>query len=82
MAATGSIPVFPSEKYHVSFYAKATPGFSPGPVTASIVSDDGSTTYAQGVVSSLTSDWQMYEVTLETPHGIVPTAQARFIFNH
>ncbi|HXB59868.1 MAG TPA: carbohydrate binding domain-containing protein, partial [Candidatus Acidoferrales bacterium] len=72
------IPVFPSEKYHVSFYAKATPGFS-GPVTASIVSDDGSTTYAQGVVSSLTSDWQMYEVTLETPHGIVPTAQARFI---
>src|SRR5580692_3213922 len=71
------IPVYPSEKYHVTFYAKGSPGFS-GPVTASIVSNDGSTVYAQGVVSSLTSDWQMYEVTLETSHDIVPTAKARF----
>jgi alpha-N-arabinofuranosidase len=74
------IPVYPSEKYHVSFYAKGSPGFS-GSVTASIVSNDGSTVYAQGTVSSLTSDWQMYEVTLETSHGIVPTAKARFILN-
>ena len=72
------IAVYPSEKYHLSFYAKAASGFS-GPVTASVVSNDGSTIYAQGVVSSLTSDWQMYEVTFETSHGIAPTAQARFV---
>jgi alpha-N-arabinofuranosidase len=72
------IPVFPSEKYHASFYAKGSPDFS-GSVTASIVSDDGSTVYAQGIVSSLTSDWQMHEVTLETSPGIVPTAKARFV---
>lgn len=74
------IPVFPSEKYHMSLYAKEAPGFS-GPVIASIVSDDGSTVYAQGVVSSLTSDWQIHEVTLETSSSIVPTAKARFVLS-
>jgi alpha-N-arabinofuranosidase len=74
------IPVYPSEKYHVTFYAKESPGFS-GPVTASIVSNDGSTVFAKGVVSSLTSGWQMYEVTLETSHDIIPTASARFVLS-
>ncbi len=72
------IPVFPSTRYHASFYARASSNFS-GPITVSIVSNDGATVYARKSVSGLTSDWKSYEVTLKTGHGIAPTANARLV---
>jgi alpha-N-arabinofuranosidase len=72
------IPVFPSTRYHASFYAKASQNFS-GPVILSIVSDDGTTVYARARVSHLSSDWKMYEATLKTGHSIAPTAKTHFV---
>lgn len=72
------IPVFPSTRYHASFYAKASPNFS-GPVTVSIVGDDGTTVYARTRVSHLSSDWRGYEATLKTGRGFTPTAKAHFV---
>jgi len=74
------IPVFPSTRYHATFYAKASPNFS-GPVTVSIVGDDGSTVYARAHVSHLASDWKEYQVTLKTGHGFMPTAKAHFLIS-
>src|SRR6476646_8538896 len=54
------IPVKPDTRYRASFYAKAAAGFS-GPVTLSIQSDDGQTTYATKTVSAPTSAWKQYE---------------------
>ncbi len=71
------IPVHPSTKYHAVFYARPSADFS-GPVTLSIVSDDGSQVYASKTVS-LMPGWQKYEATLKTSRGIVPTAKARFV---
>jgi alpha-N-arabinofuranosidase len=84
------IPVFPSTRYHASFYARFGPGGSSsssssssspdsGPITLSIVSDDGATVYASAHVSHLSSDWKLYEVTLKTGRGITPTAKTRFL---
>lgn len=72
------IPVFPSTHYHATFYAKASSDFS-GPVTVSIVSDDGATVYAHARVSHLASDWHKYQLTLKTGRGFAPTAKARFL---
>jgi alpha-L-arabinofuranosidase len=73
------IPIFPSARYHATFYAKAAANFS-GPVNVSIISNDGATVYAHARVSHLSSHWRKYQVTLKTRHGITPTAQARFLF--
>jgi alpha-N-arabinofuranosidase len=71
------IPVRPNTRYRASFYAKAAAGFS-GPVTVSIQSADGRTTYASGRVSGLTQAWKQYELALTT--GAVPTtAAARYV---
>jgi alpha-N-arabinofuranosidase len=72
------IPVFPSTRYHASFLAKASPDFS-GPVTVSIVSDDGNTVYASAKVPHLSTDWQTYDVALKTGSGITPTAATHFV---
>src|SRR4051812_2986436 len=56
------IPVKPNTRYRASFYAKAASGFT-GPVTLSIQSEDGQTTYATKAVSALTSAWKQYETT-------------------
>jgi alpha-N-arabinofuranosidase len=72
------IPVFPSTRYHASFYARAATNFF-GPVTVSIVSNDGRTVYARARVRHLTSDWQHYELTLKTSRAVAPTANARLV---
>ncbi len=72
------IPVFPSTRYKASFYVKGSKDAS-GPVIASIVSDDGSTVYAQARVPHISSAWNMYQVTLKTSGGFAPTAKARFL---
>lgn len=70
------IPVHPKTQYRASLWTRAEAGFT-GPLTVSIVSDDGRTTYAAGEISGLTAEWQKFEVTLKTGK-VVPTAQARF----
>jgi alpha-N-arabinofuranosidase len=70
------IPVRPKTEYRASLWARAEAGFS-GPLTVSIVSDDGRTVYASENISGLTTKWQKFEVTLKTGN-VVPTAQARF----
>ncbi|HWB18105.1 MAG TPA: alpha-L-arabinofuranosidase C-terminal domain-containing protein [Vicinamibacterales bacterium] len=67
------IPVRPHTTYRASFYAKATRGFT-GPVTVSIQSTDGRTTYASGRVARVTPDWKQYDLTLTT--GDTPTTAA------
>ena len=70
------IPVHPKTQYRASLWARAEAGFS-GPLTVSIVSDDGRTVFASAKVSGLTSGWKKFEVTLKTGN-VTPTAQARF----
>jgi alpha-N-arabinofuranosidase len=71
------IPVQPKTSYHASILAKAESNYF-GPVTVSIVSDDGRKIYASETISGLTADWKKYEVTLKTGRG-APTAKARFV---
>jgi alpha-L-arabinofuranosidase len=71
------IPVRPNTRYRASFFAKAAPGFT-GPLSATIQSEDGRTTYATGRVSGLTQAWTQYDVALTTA-SLAPTAKARFV---
>ncbi len=58
------IPLRPKTSYHVSFYAKATPGFA-GPLTASLENTNGKT-LASAEIRGLTGDWKKFEVELKT----------------
>lgn len=71
------IPVQPSARYRATIIARSEPGFS-GPVTLSIVSDDGQTVYATKKFSGLKSEWKKFEVTMRTGRA-TPTANARFV---
>jgi len=51
------IPVRPRTSYRASILARAEANFF-GPVTVSIVSEDGRTVYAKGKFSGLTADWK------------------------
>jgi alpha-L-arabinofuranosidase len=70
------IPVHAKTPYRASLWAQAEAGFS-GPLTVSIVSNDGRTVFASAIVSGLTAEWKKFEVTLKTGN-VTPTAQARF----
>jgi alpha-N-arabinofuranosidase len=70
------IPVQPRTSYRASILARTDSNFS-GPVTVSIVSDDGRTVYATERFSGLTTDWKKFEVTLKTGR-VTPTAKAHF----
>ncbi len=70
------IPVHPKTVYHASLFARAEASFT-GPLTISIVSEDGGTVYASEKISGVVSEWKKFEVTLKTGN-VVPTAQARF----
>ncbi|HEX5400533.1 MAG TPA: alpha-L-arabinofuranosidase C-terminal domain-containing protein [Verrucomicrobiae bacterium] len=70
------IPVQAYTRYRATIIARAESGFS-GPVTVSIVSDDGRTVYATKRFSGLTPEWKKFEVTLRTGRA-TPTAKARF----
>ncbi len=71
------VPVTPGTSYRASILARADSSFS-GPVTVSIVSDDGSTVYATGEISGLTAEWKKFELTLTTGR-VDATAKARFV---
>ncbi len=66
------IPVRPNTTYRVSFFAKAAGGFK-GPVTVSIESADGKTTFASAKISGLTTEWKKFDTTLKT--GRVPVSK-------
>jgi alpha-N-arabinofuranosidase len=70
------IPVMPKTTYRAAIFARAESVFS-GPITVSIVSDDGKEVYAKGKVSGLTTDWKKFEVTLKTGR-VTPTTKAHF----
>ena len=70
------IPVKPKTSYHASIIARADSHFS-GPVTVSIVSDDGQMVYAAEHFSGLATSWKKFEVTLKTGR-VDPTARAHF----
>ncbi len=70
------IPVYASTRYRVSLLVRAATGFS-GPLTLSIVSEDGKIVYASEDISGLSPNWKRFEVTLKT-HRVAPTAKARF----
>ena len=70
------IPVQPKTTYRASILGTGGSNFS-GPVTVSIVSDDGSTVYASGKFSGLTTGLEKFEVTLKTGQ-VTPTAKAHF----
>jgi alpha-N-arabinofuranosidase len=59
------IPVKPKTTYGLSFFAKADAGFS-GPVTVSIESGDGKTTFASAEISGLTTTWKKFQTKLKT----------------
>jgi len=70
------IPVQPKTTYRATILAGVESNF-PGPVTVSIVSEDGRTVYASGKFTGLTTGWKKFEVTLKTGK-VVPTTKARF----
>jgi alpha-L-arabinofuranosidase len=72
------VPIVPGQKYHVSFFAKATSGFK-APVTVALESADGSTSYAASPVAGVTDDWRQFETTLTVPSGATESAAGRFV---
>jgi len=70
------IPVQPKTRYRAALIMRAEPGFK-GPVTVSIVSDDGHTVYAKEKFSGLAAEWKKFELTLKSKK-VTPTAKARF----
>lgn len=68
------IPVEPRTRYRASLIARAESGFS-GPLTVSIVSEDGLEVYAAQKVSGLTPGWKRFELTLKTGK-VIPTSKA------
>jgi alpha-L-arabinofuranosidase len=71
------IPVQPRTQYRASLWARAEAGYS-GPLTVSIVRDDGRTVYGSKKIPGITPGWKKFEVMLETGK-VAPTAQARFV---
>jgi len=67
------IPLTSGKTYNLSFYARATAGFS-GNITVSLESSNGATAYAQSTAGGLTTSWQPFAVTL-VPNTTDPFAR-------
>lgn len=73
------IPVHPNTTYTASFYAQADTTFS-GSLSVDIESNDGTTTYASATVSTISTSWTKYTVTLTT--GAVTASETnRFVIS-
>jgi alpha-L-arabinofuranosidase len=59
------IPVKPKTTYNVSFFAKADASFA-GPLTVSIESADGTSTFAAAEISGLNTTWKKFHAKLKT----------------
>lgn len=73
------IPVQPRTHYRATILARADANFS-GPLTVSIVSEDGRTVYASAKITGLTSDWKRFETTLKTGSA-TSTTKAKFVIS-
>ena len=71
------IPVLPKTEYRAAIVARTDSNFS-GPITVSIVSEDGHTVFASEKFSGLTTNWKQFELTLKTGRG-APTSKAHFV---
>jgi alpha-L-arabinofuranosidase len=74
------IPVRPDTTYTASFYAKGAGGFA-GPVTASLVLDEGKVVVAKAESPAVTDAWKKYTVKLTTGHDAATTAKAQFVLS-
>jgi alpha-L-arabinofuranosidase len=74
------VPIRPDTTYTASFYAKGGDGFA-GPVTASLVLDDGDAVAAHADSSAITGGWQRYSVTVKTGPDAPTTAKAKFVLS-
>ena len=70
------IPVRANTRYRASLLVRSGLGFS-GPLTVSMVSDDGKLIYASERLSGLAPKWKRFDVTLRT-HRVAATAKAHF----
>ena len=73
------IPIQPHTTYHASFYTRAGGDFK-DPITISIESDDGTTTFAQAKVRRISDQWKLHTVTLKTG-AIAPTAKTKLVLS-
>jgi alpha-N-arabinofuranosidase len=73
------MPVKGGQRYHVSFYAKAAPGFN-GPLELSLEMADGSRVFASAEVKRVTDYWKKYEAVL-TPETGTDLATNRFVIS-
>jgi alpha-L-arabinofuranosidase len=71
------IPVQSRTHYRASVIARADANFS-GPITVSIVSNDGQTVYASKKITGLSANWKKFEVSLSTGK-VDPTTKAHFV---
>jgi alpha-L-arabinofuranosidase len=72
------VPIVPGQRYHVSFFAKGSSGFD-GPVTVSLESGDGKTTYVSARVHGIGTDWRQYSTTLIVPKNAAASTGGRFV---
>ena len=73
------VAVAPSTSYSVQFYAKASSGFT-GPLTVDLESTTG-TVFATATISSITSSWAEYTVTLTTGVNTPTTSTNLFVIS-
>jgi len=74
------IPVHPDTTYTATFFAKADGGFA-GPVTASLQSEDGATSFASAGTPQIANGWHKYALNLKTDHSAPATASAKFVLS-
>jgi alpha-N-arabinofuranosidase len=72
------IPVTPQTKYRASFYAHSDGSFN-APLTVSLQSNDGASTFATATVRSISSEWKKYTVTLTTSKSAPRSHNNRFV---
>src|SRR5262245_51868846 len=73
------IPVKPDTTYRVSFWAMADNNFS-SPLTLSIESNDGATTWARADTPPIANGWKKYTATLKTAKA-TPSTTNRFVLS-
>ncbi len=73
------VAVAPSTAYTVSFYAKATAGFT-GPLTVDLESTAG-TVYGTVTIPSVTTGWKQYTATLTTSASTPVTSSNLFVIS-
>jgi alpha-L-arabinofuranosidase len=73
------IPIQPATTYRVSFYARSSAATT-GPLTADLESDSGQV-WASTTVTGVTDSWNKFTTTLQTPRGVTPSLDNRFVIS-